>query len=49
MVAWNPEANEIFLKTMEIGSSSDRRDYLDKACHGDSELRAQVQSLIHAS
>ncbi|MBI2826104.1 MAG: protein kinase [Planctomycetia bacterium] len=48
MAAWNPEANEIFLKAMEIPSPEDRRAYLDDACRGDDTLRGQVEALIAA-
>ena len=49
MAVWNPEANDIFLKTIDIRSSQDRAVYLDDACHGDSQLCAQVESLLRAS
>ncbi len=49
MAAWNPQANEIFLKAVEIQSLDDRRTYLDEACHGDAQLRGQVEALIAAS
>ena len=48
MAAWNPEANYIFLKAVEIEPPDDRRAYLDEACHGDAQLRAEVEGLLAA-
>ena len=48
MAAWNPVANEIFLKAVEIQIQDDRRKFLDEACHGDDRLRAEVEALIAA-
>jgi hypothetical protein len=35
MTSWNPQANELFLKALELGSADERREYLDDACGGD--------------
>jgi serine/threonine protein kinase/WD40 repeat protein len=48
MADWNPQANEIFLKAMEIESPEKRRSFVDQACGNNEELRAQVESLLHA-
>ena len=49
MTTWNPRANELFLKALELGSALERREYLDGACAGDAELRAEVEALLEAS
>src|SRR5688572_12853253 len=49
MPAWNPQANDIFLAALEIASPHERSAYLDQACHGQTDLRAQVQALLAAS
>jgi serine/threonine protein kinase len=49
MAAWNPEANDIFLQALEIRSPDERRGYLDGACAGRAELRAQVDALLAAA
>jgi serine/threonine protein kinase/WD40 repeat protein len=49
MADWNPQANEIFLKALDIGSPDERLDLLDSACAGDSALRAKVEALLDAS
>src|SRR5205807_2650066 len=48
-MAWNPEANEVFLKALEAPSRAERGAYLDQRCGGNAELRGQVQSLLDAS
>ncbi len=48
MAAWNPEANEILLKVLEIQSLDDRRAYLDKAGPCDAKRRANAQVLLTA-
>ncbi|HEY3245130.1 MAG TPA: hypothetical protein VGM03_17445, partial [Phycisphaerae bacterium] len=48
MGAWNAEANDIFLKALEIGAQEARRGFLDRACGGNVELRGQVESLLAA-
>ena len=48
MLAWNPKANEIFLKALERSTIEDGRTFIDNACGGDSALRAEVDALLHA-
>ncbi|MCI0684005.1 MAG: serine/threonine-protein kinase [Gemmataceae bacterium] len=45
-MAWNPEANEVFLKALEASSPDERGAYLEQRCGGNAELRAQVQALL---
>jgi serine/threonine protein kinase/tetratricopeptide (TPR) repeat protein len=49
MPTWNPRANELFLKALELRVPSERQQYLDAACAGDAALRAEVQALLEAS
>jgi WD40 repeat protein/serine/threonine protein kinase len=49
VAAWNPQANEIFLRALESHSADERRSYLDEVCGGDAELRVQVEALLEAS
>jgi serine/threonine protein kinase/tetratricopeptide (TPR) repeat protein len=49
MTTWNPRANELFLKALELRSAGERQEYLDGACGGDTALRAEVDSLLEAS
>src|SRR6266545_1000335 len=49
MAAWNPRANEIFLKALDIDAPEERERYLDAACREQEELRAEVDSLLWAS
>jgi len=49
MATWNPRANDLFLKALELSSADERRKYLDGACGGDAALRAEVESLLAAS
>ncbi len=49
MPAWNPRANEIFLKGIDIASPDERRAFLDDQCDGDGALRAEVEALLAAS
>src|SRR5579871_5236992 len=49
MTAWNPEANDRFLRAVELSSPEERRAYLDQACPENPELRAQVEALLAAS
>ncbi len=49
MADWNPKANEIFLRAVEIDSPDDRGRYLDEVCQADVALRAEVESLLAAS
>ena len=49
MTTWNPQANELFLKALELRSAAERRQYLDRACAGDAALRAEVEGLLEAN
>ena len=49
MPTWNPRANDLFLKALEIRSADERKRYLDEACAGDTALRAEVEALLEAS
>ncbi len=49
MPTWNPRANDLFLKALEMRSVRERQEYLDGACVGDAALRAEVESLLEAS
>jgi serine/threonine protein kinase/Flp pilus assembly protein TadD len=48
MTTWNPQANELFLKALELRSADERQEYLDRACASDAALRAEVESLLEA-
>jgi serine/threonine protein kinase/tetratricopeptide (TPR) repeat protein len=48
MTSWDPRANELFLKALELGSSAARAQFLDEACAGDPSLRAEVETLLEA-
>ncbi|MGH7194424.1 MAG: serine/threonine protein kinase, partial [Candidatus Saccharimonadales bacterium] len=48
MNTWNPQANELFLRAIELGSPDNRRRFLDGACDGDPSLRAEVEGLLAA-
>jgi WD40 repeat protein/serine/threonine protein kinase len=48
MTTWNPQANELFLKALELRCPDERREYLDRACASDTVLRAEVESLLDA-
>ena len=48
MGRWNAAANEIFLQALEHDAPMRRRAYLDEACGADTELRAEVESLLAA-
>jgi serine/threonine protein kinase/tetratricopeptide (TPR) repeat protein len=49
MTTWNPRANELFLKALELRPDGGRQEYLDAACAGDAALRAEVEALLEAS
>ena len=48
MADWDPEANELYLKAVEIASPENRRRFVDGACAGKPDLRARVDRLIRA-
>ena len=49
MSTWNPRANDLFLKAMELRSVEERRALLDRDCGADEALRAEVEQLLEAS
>ncbi len=49
MMTWNPRANDLFLKALELRPAAERREFLDRACAADAALRAEVESLLEAS
>jgi tetratricopeptide (TPR) repeat protein len=49
MMTWNPKANELFLKALELSGAGERQQFLDGACAGDAALRAEVEALLDAS
>jgi serine/threonine protein kinase/tetratricopeptide (TPR) repeat protein len=49
MATWNPQANELFLKALEIRSETERQAYLAEACAGNAPLRAEVDSMLDAA
>ena len=49
MADWNPQANDIFLKALDIRSPEERLAFLDGACAENANLRAQVEALLAAS
>ncbi|MBI3406961.1 MAG: tetratricopeptide repeat protein [Planctomycetes bacterium] len=49
MPTWDPRANDLFLKALELRSSGERQQYLDEACAADKALRAEVEALLEAS
>src|SRR6516165_9104095 len=49
MSDWDPEANELFLRALEITDPDERRRFLDAACAADSARRARVDGLLRAS
>jgi serine/threonine protein kinase/tetratricopeptide (TPR) repeat protein len=48
MSTWNPHANELFLKAIELHSPGERQRFLEGACAGDAGLRAEVEALLQA-
>jgi serine/threonine protein kinase/Flp pilus assembly protein TadD len=48
-MTWNPQANELFLKALELRSPGEQQAFLDAACASDAALRAEVESLLQAS
>src|SRR4051812_34208781 len=49
MTTWNPRANALFLKALEMRPADERQAYLDGACAEDAALRAEVDALLEAS
>jgi serine/threonine protein kinase/tetratricopeptide (TPR) repeat protein len=48
MPAWDPEANDLFLRAREITAAEDRQRFLDEASAGKPELRARAEGLLRA-
>ena len=48
MSVWNPKANAMFLRAVEMPSPDERAAYLDEVCAGDPALRAEVEQLLKA-
>jgi serine/threonine protein kinase/tetratricopeptide (TPR) repeat protein len=48
MSDWNPQANEIFLRAIELATPDERRAYITAACEGDTRLRIQAEALLEA-
>jgi serine/threonine protein kinase len=49
MGTWNPRANTIFLKAIELPSPAERQAFVEEACQGDDALRDQVGALLAAN
>ena len=49
MTTWDPRANDLFLKALELPSADKRQEYLNGACAEDAALRAEVEALLEAS
>ena len=49
MTSWNPRANDLFLKALEIQSSAEREKYLRESSAGDAALLAEVEELLEAA
>jgi eukaryotic-like serine/threonine-protein kinase len=49
MTTWNPRANDLFLKALELRSTGERQEFLDGACAADTAFRAEVEALLEAS
>src|SRR5262245_32553418 len=48
MTTWNPRANDLFLRALELPSADARAKYLDEAWAGGAPLRVEVRSLLEA-
>src|SRR5262249_35635993 len=48
MAGPEPKLRELFSKALECQTAEERAAFLDQACHGDAELRAQVEELLQA-
>ena len=48
MTTWDPRANDLFLQARGLPAAGERQAFLDRACEGDSSLRAEVESLLEA-
>src|SRR5262245_42370373 len=43
-----PKLRELFSKALECQTTEERAAFLDRACQGDAELRAQLEELLQA-
>ncbi|MGE3819276.1 MAG: protein kinase [Isosphaeraceae bacterium] len=48
MATWNPRANDLFLRALEVKAPDQRRELLDRECADDAALRAEVECLLDA-
>src|SRR3974377_1284808 len=48
MASPEPQLRELFSKAAECQSAEEQAAYLDQACRGDAELRAQLEELVRA-
>jgi serine/threonine protein kinase/tetratricopeptide (TPR) repeat protein len=48
MADWDPEANELFLRAIEIHGAEERRRFLNECCAGNATLRERVDKLLRA-
>jgi WD40 repeat protein len=48
MPDWDPEANALFLRALDIAAAEDRGRFLDGACAANPALRARVDGLLRA-
>jgi eukaryotic-like serine/threonine-protein kinase len=49
MSTWNPRANDLFLKAVELRSREERQALIAQECGADESLRAEVERLLEAS
>jgi serine/threonine protein kinase/tetratricopeptide (TPR) repeat protein len=49
MTTWDPRANDLFLKALELRAPGERQAFLGRECASDAGLRAEVESLLEAS
>lgn len=49
MTVWNSVANEVFLQAVEIPELAERKDFLDRMCGEDANLRREVEALLSAN
>src|SRR4051812_23667394 len=49
MPDWDPEANDLFLRALDMPAAEDRARFLDGACAGKPDLRARVDGLLRAA
>src|SRR5215468_1795684 len=48
MAGLKPKLRELFSKALESQTAEEQAAFLDQACQGDAELRAQVEELLQA-